>query len=156
MQFLTKRLMYDKRIGLRDVNVHASCNDFTYDRTIELLIKVNCEMSEANQVVKLAGVYHPKNNNAGKQKPANNTNNPTPIKFCYNFNESGECRFGSSCIYSHARDPNHTTREPRVKPIPEPKSHPPNPVSKDNRTPNGGEKYRGGYKGKNPKVNLIR
>ena len=46
MQFLTKRLMYDKRIGLRDVIVQASCNDFTYNRTIELLIKVNCEMSE--------------------------------------------------------------------------------------------------------------
>ena len=106
-------------------------------------------MSEGDQTIKLAGMYPPKNNNAGKQKPV--TNNDIPIKYCYNFNESGECRFGASCIYSHARDPNHTTREPRAKPVPEP-HHPPNPVGKDTRTPNGVEKIRRGYLGKNPRV----
>ena len=102
-------------------------------------------MAEAHQIVKLAGIYPPKNNNAGKQKPANNNE---PIKYCYNFNESGECRFGASCIYSHAKDPNHTTREPRAKTIPENKSHPPNQVGKDHRSPNVYEKVKEVTKGR--------
>ena len=94
-------------------------------------------------------MYPPKNNNAGK-KPGNSDN---PIKYCYNFNESGECRFGASCIYSHNRDPNHVTREPREKPSNHNTSKTPSkPVDKSNRTPNGGERFKGGYKGKNPKV----
>ena len=149
MQFLSRRIMFDKRIGLRDVIIQSKCNDLSYERTIELLIKVNCEMAEAHQTVKMAGMYPPKNNNAGKSKPANNNDQ---IKYCYNFNESGECRFGASCIYSHSKDPNHVTREPRAKAIPENKSHPPNQVGKVHRTPNGGEKFKGGYKGKSPRV----
>ena len=112
--------------------------------------KKYCEMAEAHQTVKLAGICPPKNNNPGKQKPVNN--NETPVKYCHNYNESGECRFGASCIYSRAKDPNHTTREPRAKITLEAKSHPPNQVGKDHRSPNGGEKFKGGYKGKNPKV----
>ena len=92
-------------------------------------------MADNDQTVKLAGMYSPKNNNAGEQKPV--INGDTPIKYCCNFDESGGCRFGASCIYSHAKDPNHTTREPRVKPISKPPSQPPIPVSRDNRTPNG-------------------
>ena len=99
-------------------------------------------MSEGDQTIKLAGMYPPKNNNAGKQKPVNN--NDIQTKYCYNFNESGECRFGTSCIYSHAKDPNHVTREPRAKPMLEAKSNPPNQVGKDHRSPNGGEKFRRG------------
>ena len=41
IQFLNKRLMLDKRVGLKDVMVQSRCNDFSYDKTIELLIKVN-------------------------------------------------------------------------------------------------------------------
>ena len=55
----------------------------------------------------MAGMYPPKNNNSGKQKPGNSDNT---IKYCYNFNESGACRFGASCIYSHTKDPNHTKK----------------------------------------------
>ena len=148
IQFLTKRMMLDNRVGLKDVMVQSLCNDLSYERTIDLLIKVNCEMSEGDQTIKLAGMHPPKSNNSGKQKPGNSDN---PIKYCYNFNESGECRFGASCIYSHSKDPNHLTREPRSKPLPD-KSQPPNPVGKLHRSPNGGEKFKGGYKGKNPRV----
>ena len=34
----------------------------------------------------------------------------------------------------------------------EAKSNPPNQVGKDHRSPNGGEKFRRGYLGKNPRV----
>ena len=34
-------------------------------------------------------------------------------KYCYSFNETGSCRFGSSCLYEHRKNPNHVTREPR-------------------------------------------
>ena len=151
IQFLTKRMMLDNRVGLKDVMVQSLCNDLSYERTIDLLIKVNCEMSEGDQTVKLAGMHQPKSNISGKQKPGNSDNT---IKYCYNFNESGECRFGASCIYSHSKDPNHLTREPRSKPIPD-KSQPPNPVGKLHRSPNGGEKFRGGYKGKSPRVKPL-
>ena len=146
--------MIDNRVGLKDVMIQSLCNDLTHEITIELLIRVNSEMADSDQTVKLAGIYSSKNNNASKQKPV--INGDTPIKNCYNFNESGECRFGASCIYSHAKDPDHTTREPRVKPISKPSSHPPIPVNRDNKAPSGGEKYRGGYKSK-PKArfNMI-
>ena len=95
-------------------------------------------MSESNQTVKMAGIFNLKANNKSKN---NNDTVTASIKYCYNFNESGECRFGASCIYSHAKDPNHTTREPRAKITLEAKSHPPNQVGKDHRSPNGGEKF---------------
>ena len=45
------------------------------------------------------------------------------------------------------------TRESREKPANNDTSKfPPKPVNKSNRTPNGAEKFKGGYKGKNPKV----
>ena len=150
IQFLTKRMILDKRIGLKDVMVQSRCNDFTYEKTVKLLIKVNCEMSQSNQTVKMAGMYPPKNNNPGK-KPGITTPT-TPIKYCYNFNESGECKFGTSCIYSHLKDPNHVTREPRQKPISKPTSQPSKPVSRDDRTPNGGESYKVSYKNNDIKM----
>ena len=109
---------------------------------------MNSEMSESNQTVKMAGVFTSK---SIKISPSNNITDP--IKYCYNFNESGECRFGASCIYSHNKDPNHVTREPRDKPINNDTSKfSPKHVNKSNITPTGGEKFEGGYKRKNPKV----
>ena len=145
IQFLISRLVNDRRVGLKDVIIQARVNNLSYDQTVENLIRINAEMSESNQTVKMAAMIPPKSN----KTKANN--NETQIKYCYNFNESGECRFGASCIYSHSKDPNHLTREPRSKPIPD-KSQPPNPVGKLHRSPNGGEKFKGGYKGKSPIV----
>ena len=42
--------------------------------------------------------------------------------------------------------------EPRVKVPPVNKFSLPNQVGKEHRTPNGGERFKGGYKGKNPRV----
>ena len=113
-------------------------------------IRINAEMSDSNQIVKMAGVFPPKFNNKTK---ANNNNPNDQIKYCYNYNESGNCRFGASCIYSHAKDPNHTTRKPRERPSnPDTSKTPINHVDKTNRAPNGGEKFKGGYKGKTPRV----
>ena len=146
IQFLISRLVNDRRVGLKDVIIQARVINLSYDQTVENLIRINAEMSESNQTVKMAAMIPPQSN----KTKANN--NETQIKYCYNFNESGECRFGASCIYSHAKDPNHVTREPRAKTIPENKSHPPNQVGKVHRSPNGGEKFKGGYKGKSPRV----
>lgn len=156
VQFLTTRLINDRRVGLREVILQSRINNFTYDKTVDLLVQINEEMSDKNQTVKLAGIFPPRNN---KQiNPSKNINSKTPsspdqIKYCYNFNESGECRFGASCIYSHNKDPNHVTREPREKPYnPDTSQTPAKHINKTHRTPNGGEKFKGGYKGKSPKV----
>ena len=146
IQFLISRLVTDRRVGLKDVIIQSRVNNLSYDQTVENLIRINAEMSESNQTVKMAPVLPPTFN----KTKANN--NETQIKYCYNFNESEECRFGASCIYSHAKDPNHTTREPRAKSTHEAKSHPPNQVGRDHRSPNGGEKFKGGCKGRSPKV----
>ena len=146
IQFLTSRLVNDKRVGLRDVIIQARLGFLSYDQTVENLIRLNTEMSDTNQTVKMAGMYSPKSN-----KQTTNSNDISKIKYCYNFNESGECRFGASCIYSHDKDPNHVTREPRPKKTEIKPSHP-NQVGKDHRTPNGGEKFHGGYKSKSNKV----
>ena len=147
IQFITTRLINDRRVGLKEVILQSRINNFTYDKTVDLLVQINEEMSDKNQTVKMAGVFTPKTS-----KKANSME--TPIKYCYNFNESGECRFGASCIYSHNKDPNHVTREPREKPsYPDSSSKiPPKHVNKSDRTPNGGEKFKGGYKGKTSKV----
>ena len=146
IQFLISRLVNDRRVGLKDVIIQARLNNLSYDQTVDNLIRINAEMSESNQTVKMAAVLPLKSN---KMKAINNE---SQVKYCYNFNESGDCRFGASCIYSHAKDPNHITREPRAKTTPEAKSHPPNQVGKDHRSPSGSEKFRGGYKGKSPRV----
>ena len=58
----------------------------SYDVTVDLLVKINAEMSESNQTVKMAGVFPPRANNKPK---TNNSNTPNdPIKYCYNYNES--------------------------------------------------------------------
>ena len=124
IQFLISRLVNDRRVGLKDVIIQARVNHLGYDETVDNLVRINAEMSESNQTVKMAGMYPPKNNNQGK-KPGI-TSPTTPIKYCYNFNESGECRFGASCIYSHSKDPNHETREPKEKPALETSKFPPN------------------------------
>ena len=144
--------MSDRRVGLEDVMVQPRVNDFGYEKTVELLIKINCQMSDIDQTVKMAAVFSPRNN---KQK-ANNIKPNEPIKYCCNYNQTSECRFGSSCIYSHEKDANHTTREPRVKVAfsESPNSKQSNPINKSNRTPNNGENFRGGYQGKNPTVKL--
>ena len=150
IQFLLSRLINDRRVGLKDVMIQTRVADMSYDITVDLLVKINAEMSESNQTVKMAGIYNPKANNKSDNK---NVTVTTPTKYCYNFNESGQCRFGASCVYSHERDPNHVTREPREKPSNHDTSKTPSkPVDKSNRTPSVGERFKGGYKGKNPKV----
>jgi hypothetical protein len=100
------------------VIVQASIFDYTYDKTIELLIKINSEMADGDQTVKLANIYQAKNNNYNNNNNNNNNNNvnsknATPTKYCYSWNETGACRFGSSCKYNHKTDPNHVQRERR-------------------------------------------
>ena len=153
IQFITTRLINDRRVGLREVILQSRMNNFTYDKTVDLLVQINEEMSDKNQTVKMAGIFSPRNNKPISQSSNKTASSPDQIKYCYNFNESGECRFGASCIYSHSKDPNHVTREPSEKQKLEAKPSPPHQVSKINRTtPNGGEKFKGGYKGKNPRV----
>ena len=60
IQFLTKRMMIDNRVGLKDVMMQFLCNDLSYEKTIELLIKVNSEMADSDQTIKLAGIYSTK------------------------------------------------------------------------------------------------
>ena len=119
MSFLSRRLMRDSRLGLKDVMVQASINDYTYEKTIELLIKINSDMADSDQTVKLANIYQAKNNNYNNKTSnniyVNNKNNATPTKYCYSWNETGACRFGSSCKYTHKNDPNHVQREKRNK-----------------------------------------
>ena len=115
MQFLNKRLMRDNRIGLRDVKIQATCNDFTCERTIEFLIKINCEMCEPDQTIKMANIQSSKlhNNEFQKSNKYQPTDKAKAKQYCYNFNETGICHFGQSCYYLHQKDPNHTTREQR-------------------------------------------
>ena len=151
IQFITTRLINDRRVGMKEVILQSRINNFSYDKTVDLLVQINEEMSDKNKTVKMAGMFTPRaENQSSNKKSATPTNQ---IKYCYNFNESGECRFGASCIYSHNRDPNHVTWEPREKHFNLNTSKTPQKyVNKSNRTPNGGEKFNAGYKGKNAKV----
>ena len=57
LQFLSKRIMKDARLGLKDVMIQSTCNDYSYERTIQLLTKVDCEMSENDQTVRMANIH---------------------------------------------------------------------------------------------------
>ena len=107
--------MRDNQIGLRDVMIQATCNDFTYERTIELLIKINCEMSEPDQTIKMANMQPSKSNNNEFQKSNKYHPKDKAIakQYCYNFNEAGTCHFGRSCYHLHQKDPTRTAREQR-------------------------------------------
>ena len=69
IQFLISRLVNDRRVGLKDVIIQARFNNLSYDQTVDNLIRINAEMSESNQTVKMAAVFPPKSN---KTKANNN------------------------------------------------------------------------------------
>ena len=171
IQFLTKRLMKDSRVGLKDVMVQSRCNDYSYDKTIELLTKINCEMADGDQTVKLANISYPSrpinkdyHNNSNKYNNSNNNNQSVSKGFCYNWNETGACQFGQSCRFDHKKDPNHVTREPREPPNDKSNNKSTDtsssqPITKNNRTPHpyGSGPYRGKYnnKFKSNKMNTL-
>ena len=72
LQFLSKRIMKDARLGLKDVMIQSTCNDYSYERTIQLLTKVDCEMSENDQTVRMANIHSAKNNNNNNEKQRQN------------------------------------------------------------------------------------
>ena len=153
--FFVTRLINNGLVGLREIILQSRENNFTYDKTLDLLVQINEEMSDKKQTVKMAGILPPRSN-----KPNNNnktSSSPDQIKYCYNYNESGECRFGASCIYSHMTDPNHVTREPREKPTKD-NTHQslPKHVNRSNRTSNGEEKFRVHLRARLPKLDSIR
>ena len=159
MSFLSRRLMRDSRLGLKDVMVQASIFDYTYDKTIELLIKINSEMADGDQTVKLANIYQAKNNNYNNNNNNYvNSKNATPTKYCYSWNETGACRFGSSCKYNHKTDPNHVQRERRNNNKNDNENnnsneHSSTPITKTYRTSpqEGVSPKKGHYKGKQSK-----
>ena len=69
IQFLLSRLINDRRVGLKDVMIQTRVADMSYDITVDLLVKINAEMSESNQTVKMAGIYNPKANNKCRCNP---------------------------------------------------------------------------------------
>lgn len=163
--FLQDRLLRDGRLGLKDMMVQAIANDYDYDHTLRLLIKISTEVGDRDQVVKLANVHqirHNNNNNSqnnnfnSHQKNNSNTNeNKKQIKYCFNWNESGECQFGTSCRYEHIKDPNHLTRERRAPPQYQKATEKEStPVTKSCRTNDSSNIKKSRYKGKNPRPQL--
>ena len=64
-------IMKDARLGLQDVMIQSTCND-SYERTIQLPTKVNCETSENDQTVRMANIHSAKNNNNNNEKQRQN------------------------------------------------------------------------------------
>ena len=164
MQFLHKRLKNDTRIGLKYVMIQASMNDFDYNTTIQMLTKINCELSDTDQTVKLANTTYsrPKHNdNPRYNNSKGDSQYVKTTKYCYNFNETGECPFGHSCKYEHIKNPNHMSREPRENNKSQSAVVASIPVTKTQRTPNqeggGHNRNRSNYKGKRPpnKMNVV-
>ena len=52
IQFLTSRLVNDRRVGLKDVIIQARVNELNYENTVYMLIRINAEMSDSNRIVK--------------------------------------------------------------------------------------------------------
>ena len=163
IQFLQKRLTNDKRIGLKDVIIQATINSYDYTTTIKMLTKINCELADNDLTLKMAAATYSRPRQNDNKYNNNSTDNSVTkqIKYCYHFNETGECRFGTSCKYEHVKNPNHTTREPREYDANKTKSVQSNPVTKTQRTsnPDGSEQNKKGnnYRGKKPhnKMNAM-
>lgn len=163
IQFLQKRLTNDKRIGLKDVIIQATINSYDYTTTIKMLTKINCELADSDLTMKMAAATYSRPRQNDNKYNNNSTDNSVTkqIKYCYHFNETGECRFGTSCKYEHVKNPNHTTREPRDYDANKTKSVQSNPVTKTQRSsnPDGSEQNKKGnnYRGKKPhnKMNTM-
>ncbi len=164
MQFLQKRLKTDIRIGMKDVMIQATINDYDYTTTVKMLTKVNCELSDTEQTMKLANTTYsrPKHNENPRYNNSKGDNQYVKTtKYCYNFNETGECPFGHSCKYEHIKNPNHVSREPRENSKTQSTVVASIPVTKTQRTPNqeggGHSRNRSNYKGKRHpnKMNVV-
>ena len=90
MAFLTRNILFDSRLGMKECMVSSKMLGLSYDNTIQKLIEINMEMPDSLQVVKLK--------------------NMSEIQYCHAFN-NGHCKFGESCRYIHKINPNHVKRE---------------------------------------------
>ena len=86
MAFLTRNILFDSRLGMKECMVSSKMLGLSYDSTIQKLIEINMEMPDSLQVVRMK--------------------NMSEIQYCHAFN-NGDCKFGESCRYVHKINPNH-------------------------------------------------